>query len=128
MAKSLKEGLCAADQDLVLDLQPFVGFGDCEVEDLLPPDVLVAQLDRWQRAAEVSFADVVKAGPIVPQIEQWAKSQGIDLKKPGWKVELAKRVKEQLLKDRVTKISSAFLDRWERVFQAFTDARGRDDS
>lgn len=57
--------------------------------------------------------------PIVPQIEQWAAEQAITLAKPGWKVELAKRVKERILADGPDAIDASVLDRWEKVFAAF---------
>jgi len=122
-AKNLKDGLYAGDQQLVLELEPFINFPDCEVEDLIPPNVIATQLDRWQRTAETGFGDVMKAGPVVPQIEAWAANEKIELKKPGWKVELAKRVKQQLLRDGVTKIDAAVLDRWAKLFDAFQIAR-----
>ena len=46
---------------------------NAEIEDLLPVEILINQLDRWQRAADVPFADAHTPGaPIVPQIEAWA--------------------------------------------------------
>ena len=68
-SKSLREGLCAGDPDLVLEFGTFVPLADAEVEDLIPPAIVARELDRWQRAADVTFADEMKTGPIVPQIE-----------------------------------------------------------
>jgi hypothetical protein len=63
----------------------------------VPPEVIAEQLDRWLRT-EKPFSDELQTGkPIVPQIEAWAQRCGIKLEKPGWKVELAKRVKTKLL-------------------------------
>jgi hypothetical protein len=123
-AASLRSGLYAGDPHLVLELEPFTGIPDCEIEDLIPPAVLARQLDRWQRTADVPFADEVQAGKlIVPQIEAWAAKHSIILEKPGWKVELAKRVKQQLLADGPAAISSDVLERWAKLFEALQNAR-----
>ena len=93
--KSLRQSLYAGEPDLVLEVGPFAGdMANAEIEDILPAEILIERLDRWQRAADVPFADEYKPGsPIVPQIEAWAQRNGITLPKPGWKPELAKRVK-----------------------------------
>jgi hypothetical protein len=127
--KSLRENLYAADPDLILEVAPFVGMAGAEIEDLVPVDVLIRQLDRWQRAANVPFADEYKSGvPIVPQIEAWAAKHGVTLAKPGWKAELAKRVKQQLLADGHSKIDSSVLDRWQKLFDALHAARAARDA
>jgi len=120
MAKQLREALYVETPELVLDVSTFTGMVDSEIEDLLPPEIVVRELDRWQRSANVPFADAMQADkPIVPQIEEWATSQGITLKKPGWKVELAKQVKQRILAEGPGALESTVLDRWEKVFAAF---------
>jgi hypothetical protein len=120
MAKQLRDSLYTSKPGLVLDVSTFTGIGDSEIEDLLPPALVARELDRWQRSANVPFADGMKVGnPIVPQIEAWAVSQGITLEKPGWKVELAKRVKERLLTDGPDAMDTDVLDRWENLFAGF---------
>lgn len=89
-----------------------------EVEDLIPTEVLVNQFDRWQRSDSPLADTIDPSKPIVPQIEAWAKQNGVSLKVPGWKVELAKKVKEQLLKDGPSKLDPAVLDRWAALFLA----------
>ena len=103
----------------------FAGFDGAEVEDLLPTDFFVQQVDRWQRGPDEAFADVHRAGtPIVPQIEAWAKAHGITLK-AGWKVELAKRVKQVLLQKGPAAVDAATLDPRAGMFHAFeVAARG----
>jgi hypothetical protein len=121
-SKTLREGLYAGEPDLVLEVGTFVGMPDAEVEDLVPPPIIARELDRWQRS-DVSFEDEMKAGtPIVPQIEAWAAKRGITLTVPGWKVELAKRVKQRLLADGPGAVEAAFLDRWVKLFEAVRDA------
>lgn len=124
LVESLGKDLYAGNMDLVLNIQMFTDIQDSEVEDLIPTDVLVRQLDRWQRAAEVPFADEVQNGkPIVLQIEAWATKYKIELPKPGWKVELAKRVKQQLLADGPAAVANEVLDQWTRLFDAFSTTR-----
>jgi|GEM_PF-4269654 len=60
-----------------------------------------------------------RAPRIVPQIEAWAAKHGVTLAKPGWKVELAKRVKERILEDGPEKIDPAVLDLWTKLFKSF---------
>lgn len=122
-ARALKEGLYAGDRGLVLEIGTFVPMTDAEVEDLIPPEIIARELDRWQRGSNVPFADEMKAGsPIVPQIEAWAKKHGVMLTVPGWKVELAKKVKQRLLADGPGGVDVAVLDQWVRLFEAFRDA------
>ena len=119
-AKLLREGLYAAEPKLVLEVEPFTGLADSEIEDLLPPELLARELDWWQRGSDVPFADEMKAGTaIVPQIEAWAAKHKVELAKPGWKVELAKRVKQRLLADGPDAVAKDVLDRWENVFATF---------
>jgi hypothetical protein len=119
-AEALRKGLYVGDPDRILEVGKFVGVADAEVEDLIPPKLVARILDRWQRAANVPFADELQVGkPIVPQIEAWAKKHGVTLTVPGWKVELATRVKEQLLADGAAAIAGDVLDKWTKLFEAF---------
>jgi len=109
---------------LVLEIETFTGMPDSEVEDLIPPAIIARELDRWQRTADVPFAEEMQPGkPIVQQIESWAKKHGVSLETPGWKPELAKRVKQRLLAEGPKAISNDVLDRWARLFEAFQHAR-----
>jgi hypothetical protein len=91
---------------------------------LIPSDMIVRELDRWQRSSDVTFADELKPGqPIVPQIESWAARHKIEFPKPGWKVELAKRVKQRLLTEGPQSVAPDVLDRWAKLFNAFQTAR-----
>jgi len=123
-AEALKKGLYADCPELVLEIKDFTGIEHSEVEDLIPIEFISRQLDRWQRSAEKPFAEQAKAGmPIVPQIEAWAKKNRIVLEVPGWKVELSKRVKRQMLSDGPSGIKPEVLNGWVKLFEAFRDAR-----
>jgi len=119
-AESLRKDLYADKPSLVLTVDTYTGIADSEIEDLIPPEYLARQLDRWQRAADVPFSDEMKSGePIVPQIQTWAARHGVVLDPGGWKVELAKRVKSQILKDGAGSIAPSTLDRWTGLFAKF---------
>lgn len=118
-AQQLTSSFYSAAKERVLEVDTFSGVVGSEIEDLIPPDLIAQVLDRWQRGPEQAFADSLKNGqPIVPQIEQWAKSNNVTLAAPGWKVELAKRVKQALLGRAGKNIPEAYLSRWEALFKA----------
>jgi hypothetical protein len=123
--RSLREGLYAGEPNLVLEVGAFVdGLTDAEIEDLIPPQAILRELDRWQRNAVVPFEDEYKSGAaIVPQIEAWAQKHQLKLEKPGWKPELAKRVKQQLLSAGHESVDARILDGWQRLFESFRGAR-----
>jgi hypothetical protein len=47
----------------------------------------------------------------------------VTLQKPGWKVELAKKVKQQLLEDGPTSIAKDVLGRWAKLFETIDNVR-----
>ena len=54
-------------------------------------------LDRIFRSSEQPFGDYFTRGkPVVPRVEGWGKQERIELLQ-GWKVEVAKRVKQAAL-------------------------------
>ena len=115
MARDLKNGLYQSAKDRVKNTDAYVGFSESEVEDLLPHDLLIAVIDRWGRKAETLFADVAKVGqPIVPQIETWAKSQGIELT-DGWKVDIAREFKKRALSPN-SKFAPETIELWGKLF------------
>lgn len=118
-AKSLREGIYASEPNLILEVRNFTGMADSEIEDLLPPELIAEQLDRWLRT-EKPFSDEIQKGkPIVPQIEAWAQRYGIKLEKPGWKVDLAKRVKTKMLSDGHQAFAGTVVQNWTNLFDAF---------
>ena len=122
--RSLKEGIYSANPELVLEIETFTGMPGSEVEDLVPPDLLIREFDRWQRSADVPFGDEWKAGTsIVGQIEAWAERHNIALPKPGWKVELAKRIKRKLLDGGLESVPADVVERWSKLFEAFQVVR-----
>lgn len=118
-SQQLTSSFYSGAKERVLDVDTFSGIAGSEIEDLIPPEVIAQVFDRWQRVPDNDFADSLKVGQaIVPQIEQWAKSNGVELVAPAWKVELAKRVKQALLGKAGKNTSEEYLARWEALFNA----------
>ena len=118
-AQQLASSLYADAKERVLQVGTFTGLDGSEIEDLIPPDVLTQVVDRWQRGPEQSFADTHRPEkPVIPQIEAWAKANGVTLASPSWKVELAKRVKQALLSKNAKPIPADLMTKWETLFAA----------
>lgn len=123
-AQSLRNGLYASEPNLILEIESFTGVAGLEIEDLIPAELIARELDRWLRSSDVPFAEEMRSGaPIVPQIEAWATGHRLELPKPGWKVELAKRVKQRMLAEGPEALSLDVRARWEKLFVAFQTAR-----
>ncbi|WBL34398.1 AAA family ATPase [Sinirhodobacter sp. HNIBRBA609] len=119
-AKALQEGLYQGAKDLVFTIDAFTGkLKDTEIEDLLPPQLLIQVLDRLERRADRDFEDFYEAGkPIVPQIKAWAAGEGFDLA-VDWKVQLALGVKSKLLANPDKQVDDEMLDLWASIFEKF---------
>lgn len=97
MAKELQTSLYQEARDRVLSTDTYVKFEGSEVEDLFPAEFFADVVDRWLRPMN-DFADALDVGaPIVPQIEKWAAKEDAISLDEGWKVELARLVKERAL-------------------------------
>ena len=119
MAAELKSSLYADKPERVLLVDKFVGYENAEVEDLFPFHLLANGIDRIERGAETRLAEVIREGePFVGQVEAWATDQGVELS-AGWKVRLAKRVKEQALAEGVGWFEEDVVERWIQLFNAF---------
>jgi len=115
----LLSGLYSASEEKILDINDYVGFDNSEIEDLIPVDLMERQLSNLFRDVEdESFLDVYDSTkPIVPQIEIFAEHHRIFLEK-GWKVTLAKSVKQQLLKIE-KEVPEKYIEKWVALFERF---------
>ncbi len=121
LASELRQGLYQGAPDRVIEFGTILSLPDAEVEDLIPVNVLVREIDRWFKEPEIAFSDTVVSGkPIMPQIEAWAATSGISLEL-GWKFELAKRVKRALLNRGPQKVDPETYEIWNRLFGALED-------
>lgn len=114
----LKSSLYQGDKDKLVMLSDICGFAEAEIEDLLPTSLMSYILTRYFRGAEEEFDEVVIEGkPIVPQVEAYANKHNIVLNE-GWKVEVAKRVKERMIKHTNTVLDdSVYVNRWKELFR-----------
>ncbi|SOH95233.1 AAA ATPase domain-containing protein [Monaibacterium marinum] len=120
MRANLAQGLYAEAPDKVLSVGMFVDYDRAEIEDLMPFDILADEIDRMEREPELRFADVVQAGqPFVGQLEAWADAQGVTLDE-HWKVTLSIKVKQRVLTRGVGAIPVDVVERWVRLFEAFS--------
>lgn len=116
----LQANLYQHNTDAIIDVGEFLNFDNGEVEDLLPPNLMVRQVNRLFRDVEdEDFEDAfVEGQAIVPQIEAFAAKHKIILPK-GWKVDVAKGVKQQLQKAKAGAVPDEYLEKWETLFNKF---------
>lgn len=116
----LQSGLYQHCNDAILNIGDFLDFENGEVEDLIPPILMFRQINRLFRDVEDElFEDVFVDGKaIIPQVEQFAKLYGIQLGK-GWKVDVAKGVKQQLQKGKSDIVPDAYMSKWLSLFEKF---------
>lgn len=116
----LQSGLYKHNIDAIIDVGEFLEFENGEVEDLLPPTLLARQISRLFRDVEdEDFEDFLVTGQaIVPQVESFAEKYNIDLPK-GWKVDVARGVKQQIQKAKANVIPDEYLTKWETLFNKF---------
>jgi predicted ATP-dependent endonuclease of OLD family len=113
--KQLLNGRYKFEKQKVLDVAQFISEGEYEIEDLLPASSLISLIDRMFRGDQY-FEDFFKTGvPIVIQVEQWAKSNGITLV-DGWKVELARNLQNRFDKA-FERISESQVEIWNGLFE-----------
>lgn len=117
--RKLESGLYKDNKEQILSVGNFLSFENGEVEDLIPLELMHRQLMRIFRDVEhEDITDVIdNSTPIIPQIESFADKHYIELPK-GWKVDLARNVKQQLLKYN-GEIDENYVERWEQLFSKF---------
>ena len=74
--KNLVENLYKDASDRVIGISKIVGFGNSELEDLIPLDMLTNQLNKWFGNIDNDFEPNNKK-PIIPQIEAYAKQNNL---------------------------------------------------
>lgn len=116
--KKLLSGLYKGSLERVIEIADFSDIPNCEFEDIIPISLMSRHLSRIFRDVEdEDIVDVLtKDQPVIPQIEQFAKRNGIELNK-GWKVDLSRNVKQQILKAK--DIPDEFVERWIQLFNKF---------
>jgi AAA domain, putative AbiEii toxin, Type IV TA system len=103
----------------VIDAKELCGLEDAEVEDLWPGDFIADVISRYLRSAgrEEDFDEAYTEGsPIVPQVLAFARNHDIPLD-PGWKVEVARRVKQRVLGGKKFDLPDPYLSSWIDLFK-----------
>lgn len=119
MAAELRTSLYLDAKEKVLSTDDYAGFSGSELEDLIPHDRFVEAVDRIFRNSEQPFAEhFTKGKPAIPQVEGWAKKEGVELIQ-GWKVDVAKRVKQAALNKGIQHVESDLVEKWVRLFGCF---------
>lgn len=116
----LQSGLYQHYAEAILAVGDFINIDEAEVEDLVPPQLMFRQIDRIFRDVEdETFEEVyTNRKAIVPQIEAFARRHNIPLNK-GWKVEVAKGVKQQLQRANFRTVPDEYIDKWTNLFNSF---------
>lgn len=120
-AKSkLLSGLYKDSKDNILEVSDYISVANAEVEDLIPLEFLLKGINKLFENVDEDddqFEDVYdKTKPIIPQIEEYAKSNGIELAH-GYKVQLAKTAKTKILKAK--EIDGETIKVWKALFDKF---------
>lgn len=116
----LKSGLYQHNENSIIDIGELFDFDDAEVEDLIPSLFISRQISRLFRDVEdEDFEGALVSGKaIVPQIEAFAKKYNIGLPK-GWKVDVARGVKQQIQKANANAVPDEYVKKWEKLFNSF---------
>lgn len=113
--KQLYNGAYKDQQNKVLDVAMFLVDKAFEIEDLIPSNVFVENIDRAYRGKNYFEDSYVSGEPIIDQVEKWACENGVVLGK-GWKVDFARVLINNF--DRVMKNVPADLEaKWLTLFE-----------
>ncbi|MDP9374830.1 MAG: ATP-binding protein [Chloroflexota bacterium] len=120
LANKLRSGSYQGQGDRLLLVGDFCNMPGAEVEDLIPTDFLADVVSRKLRGPEEDFDEVVESGrPILPQIEAYARNNGLTLG-DGWKVEIAKQAKARLQRSsNLQKGAPEVVEMWKEIFARF---------
>lgn len=114
--KKLLSNLYAKSQDSIIEIKNLVGYENCEVEDLIPYTLLEHGIWNLFNKVEEQFEDSYdNKKSIVPQIESFAANNNIALPN-GWKVELAKSAKRELLGNKTPDFDEKYKKMWQKLF------------
>lgn len=116
-SKLEKGQLYSEDKKKIIEIKTFAGFDGAEIEDIIPSDTLIKGVDKiMPKDIDDDFEDsYVANSPVIPQIEKFASNHNIELAN-GWKVELAKKVKQLMLKNNYNQENCKT---WKKLFDKF---------
>lgn len=116
----LQSGLYKHKTNAIIDVGEFFDFDNAEIEDLIPTNLMANQISRLFRDVDdEDFEDyLVEGQAIVPQVESFAEKYNITLSK-GWKVDIAKGIKNKLQKTKTSVVPDEYLKIWGNLFNKF---------
>lgn len=119
--KKLQSGLYKDQKDRIIEIKDITNLVNSEVEDVIPYSLLSRGIERlFLMVEDETFGDIYNSAlPILPQIESFAAKHSIELDKHGWKVELAKSVKQVLKNKKKENIDDDVITKWTKLFNKF---------
>jgi len=118
--KKLYAGLYQNAMSQIIEIAEFVDVDNCEIEDLIPHNLMKKQLGRLFRDIEDEDIEdsLVTNIAIIPQVEAFANKHGFKLDN-GWKVDLSRSVKQQILKAPNGMVPNEYVSKWINIFEKF---------
>ena len=113
-------GLYKDQKDSVIEIKNITGKDGTEIEDLIPYTYLSKGISKLFSSLDEDTVDEFENDvnkPILPQIEQYAHDNNVELPH-GWKVELAKTTKAKILKQCTDKNADE-IKTWVKLFEKF---------
>lgn len=122
MRNKLEAHLYEGQGKRIIDVKEIRDLEGAELEDLMPHELAANVISRELKGPEEDFDESFdKSKPLVPQVKEYAKANGIDLE-PGWKVNVAKQVKARLLRKRKQDLpDDEDVERWKLLFKRFLE-------
>ena len=116
----LENGLYRDCKGRIVAVKQITGIEQSEIEDLIPYSFISKTVEKLLGVQDEDDEFEPEEGkPILPQIESFAKSRGIELK-PGWKVILSKAFKRTLLGKKQRTIPEKYMKMWVDLFEKIT--------
>lgn len=103
--------------DKIVTIKDICSMENSEVEDLIPYDMISKSIDRLFNTDLDFFEYYNNEKSLIPQLELFADENDIVLPN-GYKVDLARSFKQQLLKNKSCNIDS-YISMWETLFNKF---------
>ena len=118
--KKLYSGLYKEQKEKIVEIKSITNMDNSEIEDIIPYSLLSRGIDRlFTMVEDETFEDVYNSSsPILSQIEDFAQKYSIVLQ-AGWKVELAKSVKQSLKNKKKSDIENEKIEQWVNLFKKF---------
>lgn len=117
--KKLQAGLYKVQKDRIIEIKTITDIENSEIEDIIPYSLMSRGVNRlFLTVEDEMFEDVYDSAlPILPQIEAFAAKHSIELNKRGWKVEIAKSVKQALKNKKKENIDDDVITKWTNLFK-----------